>query len=107
MIDIRTERRPSCEQRTDNVAVHVGQAKIPALEFVREPGVIEAEQLKHCGMQVVDVNLVLGHVETEVVAFTQSDSRLHAATRQPHCESVGMMISAVVPALHHGSTAEF
>ncbi len=58
-------------------------------------------------VQIMHVNLVLYDVETQLVAFPQRDAAFNAAAGQPHRESIGMMVAAVVSALAHGRPAEF
>ena len=65
-----------------------------------QPGPVRVV-LGRAGREIVDVNSVLHGVETKLVAFSQSESRLGAATRQPHRKSVGVMVAAVVAPLHH------
>ena len=57
-------------------------------------------------MQVVDVDLVLGDVEAELVGLAEGDAGLDAAAGQPHREGVRMMVAAVRSALHHRRAAE-
>ena len=46
-------------------------------------------------------------VEAELVGLAERDARLDAAAGQPHREGVGVMVAAVVAALHHRRAAEF
>src|SRR4051812_32050375 len=56
----------------------------------------------------MDVDAILRSVETEVIAFTQGDAWFDAAAGEPHCETIRMMVAAVVSAaLHHWRAAEF
>ena len=48
--------------------MHVCEAEIAALETMRDLGVIEAEQVQHRGVQIVDVDFVLGGVDFETRA---------------------------------------
>jgi len=74
--------RRSGEELLDEPAVDVGQAKVAALEAIRQPLVVEAEQVQQRRVQVVDVDLVLCHVEAELVALTNRHTSLHAAAGQ-------------------------
>ena len=53
-----------------HMAVHIGEAVVPALEAVGEFLMVESEQMHPCGLQVVDVDLVTDDVESELVRFT-------------------------------------
>lgn len=47
--------------------MNIRQSEIPALETVGELRVIEAEQVHHCRMEIVDVDFVLGRIKTKIV----------------------------------------
>ena len=49
--------------------MHVGQPELAALVLERQPLVVEAQQVQHGGVQVVDVDAVLDDVEAEVVGL--------------------------------------
>jgi hypothetical protein len=68
--------------------------------------VVEAEEVEDRGVEIVDVNSVLGRVEAEVVGLAQGDPGLDPATGQPHREGVGVVVPAVVAALNHRGPAE-
>ena len=55
--------------------MHVGQAVVAALEAVGQLRVVEAEQVQDRGLQVVDVDLVLGDAEAEFVGLAVRDTR--------------------------------
>ena len=46
----------SCQQVVDDMAVHIGQAEVAALVGVGQALVINAKQMKHRRLKVVDVN---------------------------------------------------
>ena len=50
-----------------NRAVHIRKPERPPLEIVRPLRVIASQNVKHRGMQVVDVDFILRHIETEFV----------------------------------------
>ena len=60
----------------------VGQAEIAASVAVGQLLVVEAEQVQERRVQVVDVHLVLRHVEAELVALANRHASLHAAAGQ-------------------------
>ena len=55
------------QQFLDHIAADVGEAKIAALEFESQLGMVEAQQMKDRGLNVVDMNLVLGGIEPELI----------------------------------------
>ena len=54
---------------------NVGQAVVAALEAEGQAFVVEAEQVQDRGLQVVDVDLVLGDREAELVGLAVASSR--------------------------------
>ena len=52
--------------------MHVRQAEIAALEFVSQLRVIQAQQVQHGGVQVVDVHPVFHHVEAKFVGLADA-----------------------------------
>lgn len=92
--------------------MNIGEAVVPALESVGEPGVIEAQGVEEGGVKVVDVDGVLGDMETEWIGFSVGDAPFHSAACGPHGEGLGMVIPAQFSAqfgaaLDHGGAAEF
>ena len=53
----------SGQELRGEVAVHVGQPELAALELVRQPGMVEAQEVEHRGLEVVHVHLVFRHVD--------------------------------------------
>ena len=100
------EHQPSRQQLRHDIAMHIGQAEIAALEAIGQLGVVEAEQVQDRGVEVVDVDFVGGRVEAELVGLAESCSRFHAAAGQPHAETIRVMVAAVVASLDHRSAAE-
>src|ERR1044071_5257824 len=58
-------------------------------------------------MKVMDMHLVLHHIEPELIGFADSCAAFDTASRHPHGECVGMVIAPIGSALHHWGTAEF
>src|SRR5579884_3568196 len=86
----------------------IREAKIAALETVRELRVVKAKQAQDGRVEVVDVDLVVRGVESEIVRFAERQSRFHAAASKPYRETIRMVIAPVIPAaLHHRCAAKF
>jgi hypothetical protein len=66
-----------------------GEAVIAALEAIRQPLVVETEQVHHRGLEVVNVNFVLGDAETEFVGAAVVESSLHTAAGHEERVAVG------------------
>ena len=90
----------------NDVAFDIGQAEVAAGVAVGEAFVIEAEQVQDRGVQVVNVDLVLGRVVAVVVGAAVAQAALHAAAGQPHRKAFGVVVAAVF-AFDDGSAAEF
>ena len=73
-----------------------GKLLIQALELVGELFVINAHAMKNGCVKVVDINGIFGDVVTKIIGFTIRDTGLGTATRHPHAEVFGMVISAVI-----------
>ena len=90
-----------------DVAVDVGEAKVPTLEAGGELGVIEAELVKDGGVEVVNVDLVLDGIEAEFIGLAVVDSALNSTACHPHRKGVGVVVATVVSTLNHGGAAKF
>lgn len=73
-----------------------GKLLIQALELVGELFMINAHAMKNRCVKVVDMNGIFGDVVTKIIGFTIRDTRLSSASRHPHAEVFGMVISAVI-----------
>src|ERR1700722_14274317 len=97
----------SCEKFVDDVAVDIREAKVAALEAIGQLLVIEAEQMQNGGVQIMHVDFVLAGIEAKIIRSAEGDARLDAAARHPDAETIRMMITPVVAALHHRRAPEF
>ena len=73
---------------------------------------IEAEQVKHRRVQIVDAGTVLDRLESKLIRRAMNRAALHATARQPHAETVVVVITAElglagVPQFHGGRAAKF
>lgn len=55
-----TRYRRSSKHPTNQFAVHVGQAIVAALMAKGESGVVEAQQVENCGVEVMHMDRLLG-----------------------------------------------
>ena len=76
--------------------MHIGQPIVPALEFERQFFVVDAEAMQHGGVQIVDVNRVLGDVVAEFVGRAVGHASFDTAAGQPDAETAWVMVAAVV-----------
>src|SRR5438132_12353941 len=75
---------------------HIRQPKIPSLETVSQPRMIDAQQVQESGIEVVDFDRVFGDLVGEVVGLAVSDAAFDAAAGQPGAEAARVMVAAVV-----------
>ncbi len=74
--------------------MHVGQTEMAALDFIGQAFVVDAEQVQHRRLEIVDVDGVLGRVVGEVVGLAEREAAFDAAAGHPDREDVGVMVSA-------------
>src|SRR5689334_5643808 len=89
-----------------DVAMHIRQPELAALELERQLRVVEAEEMEQRCVQVMDVDAIGRGIESELIAFADREAGFHAAAREPHREGVGMVIAAVVAPLDHRSATK-
>ena len=83
-------------QSLDDVAMHIGQTVITALESVGQPLVIDAQQMKQRRVQIVDVHSVLDDIEREGVRFTVDRAWSDSATSHPNGKASSMVVTPVI-----------
>src|SRR5262245_52632958 len=83
----------SSEDGFYQLAVDIGEAVMAALEAVGEAFVIDPQAIKDGGLQIVNVNRVLGDVEGKIISAAVGDARFYAAAGQPHRERFAVMIA--------------
>lgn len=86
--------------------MNVGKPEWSSLEFKRQLGVIESEEVQQSGVEVVNVDTILDGVEPEFIGRAERQPWLDPATGEPHRKGVRMVVSAIVSALHHRRTPE-
>ena len=83
-----------------------GGAFGPTLIFVNKAHVIEAHEMKDGCMKVVDMEFVFDGSKAEFIRGANGLATFDPATRHPHGEACGVVISAIA-FFTHGSTAKF
>src|SRR6267142_1992862 len=78
----------------NQVAVNIGQAHIAAIEPIRKFRVIQAQQVQHAGVQVVDGHYLLFRLQAEFVAGSNHLSTLDARASHPYGHGAGVMVAA-------------
>ena len=62
---------------------------------VNEARVVDAHEVENCGVQIVDVELVLGGAEAEIVGAADGGAGFDAAACHPHGEAGGIVVASV------------
>ena len=79
----------------DDVAVDVGEAEVATGVAVGELFVIEAEEVEHGGVEVVDVDLVFDGLEAEVISRAVNVAAFGSAASHPSGEAVVVVVATV------------
>jgi len=82
------------QQFLDHLAADVREPKITTLESESQLGMIETQQMKNRSLHVVDMNLVLGSMEPELVGGSERLTRFDTRSGKPHGKGIDMMIPA-------------
>src|SRR6266542_4234018 len=80
------------QDRLDDVPAHVGQAEVAALEAVDQLRVVDAEQIEHRGVQVVDVDRVLDRGVAELVGGAVGQPAFDPAAGQPEGKTLDVVV---------------
>ena len=75
--------------------VNIGQATFDSIVIETEPLVIQAEQVKHRCVKVVNRRDVLDGLVAEFVGGSVTESTFHSGAGHPHGESFRVMIATV------------
>ena len=78
------DRPRSRQNLVDHSTMHVGQSEVAAGLMKGEPFVIQAEQVQDRGLQVMDVDRILGDVEAEFVGGSVGLAGLDPSACEPH-----------------------
>src|SRR3954470_3884740 len=76
-------------------AADIRQAEVPALVFVSEACMVDAQSMKNGSVHVVNMSWLRRNVIAVIIGFADTHSRLHAAPRHPHGEAARVVISSI------------
>ena len=85
----------SSDQVLQNVAMNIRKAKVATGMAVGESCVIQAHQMQHGGVKIVDGNGTLNSPEPEFVRGAVDGATSHATASQPAGESVMIVVATV------------
>src|SRR5919204_6638938 len=90
-----------------DVACHIGQPEVAAVEAIRQPLVIDAQQAQDRGVHVVDADTIDPRFETDVVGFAVMHAAANAAAGKPGRKRVRVVVAAwFLTLLSHWQPAE-
>lgn len=75
--------------------MHVRESHVASAEAVGESCVIDAEQVQHGGMKIVDFGFVGDGLVAEIVCGAVDGTTFDTATGHPHGEAEGVMIATI------------
>jgi hypothetical protein len=78
-----------------DIAIHIGQAKIPPRVPIRQFFVVKSEQMQRRRVEIVNGDLFLDHLEAELIGCAINHPGLHATASQPHREAARIVIPAI------------
>ena len=78
--------------------MHIRQAVTASLKLVREPLMVDAEQMHEGGVEVVNMESVFDGVVTKVIGLSVNGPRFDATTGEPRAEAPRMMVSTEIGA---------
>src|SRR5688572_12345544 len=77
-----------------HAAVHVRQPALDAVVVEGQALVVDAEQVEHRGVQVVDRSHVLDSLVAEVVGGAEAEAALYAGAGEPDREALWVVVAA-------------
>src|SRR5262249_43065207 len=87
--------RKSGENPPNYRAMLVRQTSLDAIVIVRQPFVIDAEQMQDSGVEVVPVGAVLDGLPSNLISCPVSNAMLEAGAGQPHRKAVLIVIATL------------
>ena len=84
------------EDRCNEIAVDICQSEVPTLEAIGEFCVVDTEQVKDSGIEVVHVNGIFGDVVAIVIGFTVDSAFADSGTGQQSGKAPWVVIASVI-----------
>lgn len=88
-------RKKLCEDVFDDVAVDISETKISPSIVEGELLMIETEEMKQCGVKIVDMHGFFHGGKAEFVGGPVDVAFFHPPTGEPHAEAEVIVITAV------------
>ena len=90
-----------------HIPMDIGKAAFEAVVEDAETFVVEAEQVEHCGVEVVERVDIFDGLESEFISGAMADAGLDTGSGQYDGETTGVVVAALGPFLEHRHAAEF
>ena len=90
-----------------HIPMDIGKAAFEAVVEDAEAFVVEAEQVEHCGVEVVERVDIFDGLESEFISGAMADAGLDTGSGQYGGETTGVVVAALGPFLEHRHAAEF
>lgn len=71
----------------------IGQSELSSLMKVGQSLMVNAHQVQDRGLQVVDMDRLVDHMEPEFIGLPPGHARFGATARHPHGKGLGVVIS--------------
>ena len=84
----------SNDELFDNFSMHVSEPEVTACIPESKVLVVKAEKVKHRCVQVVNMHGLFDGLVAKLVGGAVNVASLHAAAREPHRETVGVVVPA-------------
>ena len=84
------------ENLLHDCAVHVGEPEMPALVFEGQAGVVDAQGVQDRGVQIVDVDRILGYVIGVVIRFPDGETGFDAGSCHPNRKAARVVVAAII-----------
>ena len=90
-----------------HMSMDIGKASFEAVVENGEAFMVEAEEVEHCGVEVMERVDVLNGLESEFIGGAMADAGLDTGSGQYGGETTGVVVAALGPFLEHRHAAEF
>ena len=74
--------------------MNVGQAIVASLKAIRQPLMVDSQQMQQRGLQIMNVDTVFDGVVTQIIGLADRHAPLHASAGYPHGEGFFVMVAA-------------
>lgn len=95
-LDYNQSRGTSCEYLRHHSPFHIRQPKIATAIAECQSLVVQSQQVQNRGMQIMDMHLIAGGVETEVIGGAVTEPCFHSAAGHPIRERMRIVVASIV-----------